>query len=253
MFFQLKFSFSFSFSLRNDAICERPQHVNEKSNSVPASIPRRKVEPRPMDMPAVVSAPIRPVLPRFARYFRTGNAPHSGQMSETDDTRIADTPLSKASDRDSLEIPLRSSGKHEQSVINNGSNTVTADESPDLSLNQHSPVVLLDSLAEDPFGSSQSRVLEDDSGSNLISSLQRLRLGGLSSYLLDLDKRTDFPTSTSATPQVSVGHDQQITTGSDADQVMRAYDTADEEWEEVTDGESSGEEQRGISRLARYM
>jgi hypothetical protein len=244
MLFQISFSFSFSFSLRNNATDKCRMSVSEEDKIETPEIMKRKVEPQTMMKdPVLVNTPARPVLSRFARYFRTADAIRSGPMSKDGDTRIADSPLAKAMDHESLEILLRSSRQREQLVKATTSETDTAAELPDPSLAQHHPVLTLDKSPEDPFDRYQSRVFEEDSGSDLVSSLQRIRLGSLSSYLLDLDKRTNVPRADSTVAHISVGQDEWLAAEEEADRSMRTCDIADEEWDGMTLRETSDEEQ----------
>ena len=139
--------------------------------------------------PAVASAPVRPVLSRFARYLQTESATRDGHQSETDSTHIADTHLAKASDRESLEILLRSSAQREKSARAMTSITEAEDELSDSSLVHHIQVASTTTLSQGPFVVRQSPVLEDDSGSDLVSSLQRIRVGGLASYFGEVERR----------------------------------------------------------------
>ena len=99
-----------------------------------------------------------------------------------------------------------------------------------------------DMLPQGPFVVRQSPVLEDDSGSDLVSSLQRIRIGGLASYFEELERRARARTEVSTTAHVSAEHDQRLSIKVEADQSVWAYDVADGEWSEVTVREGSGED-----------
>jgi hypothetical protein len=235
MFFEIKISLLFSFSLRNDNASKHHQSLgNQDQDQGHISLPivsQRTVEPRSMtEEPVVRSAPVRPVLSRFSRYSRAENATRSEHWSKTDDTPIMNTHLTKASDRESLEILLGSSEQREKPATVKAFITDMAAELSDSSLVHHSPVMSLDTLPQGPFVVRQSPVLEDDSGSDLVSSLQRIRIGGLASYFEELEKRARARTETSTTACVSGGHDQSVATGLEEDQHVRAYDMANGEW-----------------------
>jgi len=245
MFFEIKFSLFFSLSLRNTNANERHQSVvNQDQDHVTLPfVSQRAVEPGSMiKETAVASAAFRPVLSKFARFFQTESATRDGNMSENDDTHIADTHLTQASDRESLEILLRSSAQHEQPARAGASNTEAADELSDSSLVHHSPVLSTTTLRQGPFVVLQSPVLEDDSGSDLVSSLQRIRVGGLASYFEEVERRASARTVPSTTARVSGEHDQCLTAELEANQDRRAYDMADGEWSEMTVREASDEE-----------
>lgn len=245
MFFELKFSLFFSFSLRNDNTSERHQSVGNQDQdhiSLPV-VPQQTAQPESMiKEPVVASALVRPMLSRFAHYFRTESATRNGHQSGTDDTHIADTHLTKASDLESLEILLRSSAKHEQPARAMASNPDTVDELSDSSPFQQRPIVSTIMLPEGRFVVRQSPVLEDDSGSDLVSSLQRIRIGGLASYLEEVERRARTRTSALTSAHVSGEHDQCLTAEMEADQYLRAYDMSDGKWSKITVREASDEE-----------
>lgn len=247
MFFQINFSFFFSFSLRDGDTSKRHQSVgNQDQDHISQPIvSQQTVEPGLMIKKSVVaSVPVRPVLSRFARYFRAESAARSEHEpeTETDDDHVAASHLTKSSDRESLEVLLRSASQHEKPARAAASNTDTRDELSDSSLVHHSPVVSSDMLSRGPFVVRQSPVLEDDSGSDLVSSMQRIRVGGLASYFEDVERRARARTLASTTARVSGGHDHGLSIEVEADQSTWAYNVADGEWSEVTVRDASGEE-----------
>lgn len=245
MFSEIKFSFFFSFSLRNGDTSERHQSVGDQDQdrdhiSLPI-VSQRTVEPGAMiKEPVAANAPVRPVLSRLARYFRAESATQGGKGSETDDTHIADTHLGKANDRESLEILLRLSTQHEQPTRAEAFSTDTADGLSDSSLARNSPAASTTMLPQGPFVVRQSPVLEDDSGSDLVSSLQRVRIGGLASYFEELERRAYAHTLASTAAHVNV--DRCSNAGLEADQYPRAFDVAERKWSEITVREASDEE-----------
>jgi len=247
MFFEIKFSLCFSFSLSNGAATngrERhrlldDQNQDQEHISLPI-VSQRAMKPGSMTKePLVASAPAKPILSRFARYFRTGSAAHNEHQPEVDDTRIADTHLAKAGDRESLEILLRSGTPCEKPVTATAFNTDTSDELSSSSPPQQSPAAFLDMLPEGPFVVRQSPVLEEDSGSDLVSSVQRLRAGGLASYFADLEERAS---ASMPNCHVSTGHGECLTVEVEADQYLQTYDMEDGDWDEMTVREVSDEE-----------
>jgi hypothetical protein len=250
VFFEIKFSLFFSFSFRNVNGSERDQSVGNQDQTqdhitLPA-VSQQTVEPgSTIKQRVVASAPVRPVLSRFARCFWNESATSGEHEPETDNAPITDTRLAKASDRESLEILLRSSEQREQPATAKVFITDKADELSGSSLVHLSPALSLDTLPEGPFVVRQSTVLESDSGSDLVSSLQRIRIGGLASYFQELEERARARTESSTVACVSGEHDQSLATGLEDDQHVRASDLsdmADGEWSEVTVREASGEE-----------
>ncbi|KAM0700650.1 hypothetical protein Q7P35_012371 [Cladosporium inversicolor] len=244
MFFNIKFSVFFSISLGNDATSEPYRSVGGQGQdqddvSLPV-VSQLAVEPGLMiKKPVVAGAPVRPALSRFARYFRAESASQSERKSGADADHTADTHLTKASDRESLEVLLRSASQHEKPVRPTASNT---DELSDSPLVHHSPVVSPNMLPQGPFVVRQSPVLEDDSGSDLVSSLQRIRIGGLASYFEEVERHARARTLASITAHVSGEHDQCLSIEVEADRSTWAYSVADAEWSEVTVREASDEE-----------
>lgn len=276
MSFKITLSLAFSINLRKGATCERhrDQPVSSEEHMRLPTVTQPHAQPAPkVEVPVAVNTPVRPVFPRSARNSRKEIAAHNDHASKTTDTHIADTPSSKASDSESLVILLRSSAYRERQA--SATKTGTADELSDSSLDRHSPVESLDTIPEDPFVSNQSPVLEDvsgfsdssdvqhspvvsadtlpqerfkvshssvlehDSGSDLVSPLQRLSVGGLSSYFLDKERRSSMPMSSSATAHVVLEHDVE------ADQSTRGNDMDDGEWDEVKVDKTNEEELAG--------
>lgn len=236
MFFEIKFSFFFSFNVRNGNTSERHQSLGDQDQdhiSLPV-VSQDTIEPGGMIKELVAArTPVRPVLSRSTRYFQTQSTMRNGYPPETDNTHNADTHIAKANDRENLEILLHSSSP--------APSKDTADDLSDSSLVQHDPVASTTTLPEGPFVVRQSPLLEDDSGSDLVSSLQRIRIGGLASYFEELERRAHVRTLASTAPRVSVD-DHRLADGLEADQFTRAYDIADGEWSDVTVREASDEE-----------
>lgn len=154
------------------------------------------------------------------------------RRSETDNTHMTDTHLAKAKDRESLDILLRSTSP--------AHSIDTADEASDSSLDDHGPVTSAATLPEGPFVIRQSPVLEDDSGSDLVSSLQRIRVGGLASYFEEVERRAFARTLASTAAHVNM--DQCSTAELEADQYPQSFDVAGGEWSEMTVREASNGE-----------
>ena len=237
MFFEIKFSFFFSFNVRNGDTSERHQSLGDQDQdhtSRPVVL-QHAIEPGAMIRePVVTSAPVRPVLSRFACYFQTQSATRNGHQPETDNTQIAETHLAKANDRESLWILLRSTSP--------APSTGTVGELSDSSLVNHNPVASTTMLPQGPFVVRQSPLLEDDSGSDLVSSLQRIRIGGLASYFEQLKRHAHAQTLASTAARISGGDDQRLIDDLEADQSPRTYHVVDGEWSEMTLRVASDEE-----------
>ena len=232
MFFEIKFSFFFSFSRRNGDTSERHQSAIDQGQAQMSRpiVSQGTIEPGAVTKePVAASNLVRPVWSRVARYSQPESATQGEHRSETDKTRIADAHLAKINDRESLEILLRS--------ISPAPSTDKANELSDPSLVHHSPVASTTTLPRVPFVVRQSPVLEDDSGSDLVSSLQRIRVGGLASYFEELEKRALARTLASTAAQVNV--DRCSTSELEADQYSKAYDVTDGGWSEMTVREAS--------------
>lgn len=188
--FAFNFSFSFSLSLGlppKDHNSRRHQHAIADVDTGIRSLATKKyqLEAAPRINESVMASTIKPELPNSKMEV-------SPCSTETNNVQIPDTPRSKAMDRESLRILLRST-KHSkrQTVTTPPSDTDTPDQRSDSSLVQVSPIVVSRTLLDDPFTFRPTLPAgdSDDSGSDLVSSLQRLRVGGLASYFQELDER----------------------------------------------------------------
>lgn len=237
MSFSINFSFSLSFSLGREGSCER--HLNamdREGNSPLTSLPQHNIEPSSViKLPVPTKTPTRPVLPRLARYVGRESASPNKSTVENKETPIPDTLESKASGRESLKILLDSSKQQVCPNIITTPSTETSDKISNSSLVQHSSSLFVTIPSEDPFVSSQSPGYEDDSGSELVSSLQRLRLGGLSSYLKEMGRRADLSSLSSTGSLVSPEQNTHATL-EEADAVG-TNDNDSDEWEMVASGQ----------------
>jgi hypothetical protein len=241
MFFS--FSFSMSFNLGNHATSERHSIPSVKDNIRPSTVSRHNIRPaHVINAPVAASTPVRPFLPRFARYLHKEKVSPSKQVPETNETHITDTIRSRFLDRKSLKILLEASsqqGKPTTATISNGN---SANDTPNASLVQHSPVAPFSTSPVNSYISDQSSTDEDDSGSDLVSSLLCLRVGELSAYFQDLDKRFSMSSSPPSKLPASVEHDNNAAE-EEANESASTQGISDEEWEEVNAGEVQGEKQ----------
>lgn len=241
MSFKISFSFSLSFSLGTDASCERHLSASDGENNSPLiSLSRHDIEPSSViELPVPTNTPARRNSRIFARHVRKESASASKGTPESKETHIPDTIESKASDRESLQILLDSSKQQDQPTSSSTLNMDTADQLSDSSLVQHRPSMFVSIPSEDPFVSSSSPVRDDDSSSDLESSLQRLRVGGLSSYLREMGRRADLSMSTSSGALVSTEHKADAVVKEKADQSKEKHDinSDSDEWEMISSGQ----------------
>jgi hypothetical protein len=240
--FNISFSMSFTLSLGSHTTSDRHLGANVK-DKLDAVSQRNNQPARVVEAPVAVSTPVRPFLSRFARYLREEKVSPSKQVLETKETDIIDAIRSRFLDRKSLQILIEASSQQRKPGGANISYKNIANDVPDASLVLHNPVAPDSTSPVDPYVSDHSSTDEDDCGSDLVSSLLGLRVGELSTYFQDLDKR--FSTSSSPPSQLSAS----VKHSTDAAAEEEAYESAstqvmsDEEWEQVNAGEVQGEKQ----------
>jgi hypothetical protein len=241
MFFNFSFSFSMSFGLGAHTTSDRHSDASAKDNITRPASSRRSIRPaRVVDAPVGVSTPVKPSIPRFARYLRNESISPSRQALETKESHIKDTIRSRFLDHKSLKILLEASSQQEKPIDATVCVIKPANEGPDCPLVQHSPVAPVGPLPEDPFVSSQSSADGDNSGSDLVSSLLGLRVGELSAYFQKLDEWTSK--SLSEAPS-SAKHNMDPAAEEEVSQSPGTHETSDEDWEEVDVGELQGKKQ----------
>lgn len=198
--FAFNFSFSFAFSLG----LPPKDHISDDHRHAVAQAERdmqHKLGAAPLVEESMMASSIKPELPK--------SMVDVSPSTDTTDSPIANTPRSRAMDRESLRILLRST-KHSkrQTVKTPPSDANTPDQHSDSSLVQISPIVVSRTLLDDPFTFSPTLPTgDDDSGSDLVSSLQRLRVGGLASYFQELDERASVAALAVPTDDMSAQDD----------------------------------------------
>lgn len=240
MSFTFRFNFSFSLSLggppRNKDAARYRHAITEVEEGIQ---PTYIFDQQQLEAVAVTDDPELESTIKPAPSFSGACLPKSNTSSVNDisDPPIPDTPHSKAHDRESLKVLLRSCKRLESPTVQTPPfSTNTPDQRSNSPPVQISPITVSTTLLEDPFTFSPTLPVgdEDDSGSDLVSSLQRLRVGGLAAYFQELDERACRATSPSPTVRVSVQHDG----GSENGQEEEHADHVDYgEWEEVVEGE----------------
>jgi hypothetical protein len=234
MFSNFSFTFSFSISLSLGGHTTSDRHLNAnasvKDNITRPASSQRDIRPaRVVDAPAAVGPPARPSLPRFARYLRNESISPSRQVLETKESDITDTTRSRFLDRKSLKGLLDASSQREKPTGANNSIRNSANDVSHASTVHHSPVAPVGTSPGDPFVSGQSPIDEDNSGSDLVSSLLGLRVGELSAYFQELDKWASM--SLSKAPS-SAKHDMDPAAEEGVGQSPSTHETPNEDWEE---------------------
>lgn len=205
--FAFNFSFSFSLSLGTppkNHNSHRHQHaIADVERDIHTPSPKKhQLEAATLVKESVVASTVKPELPE--------SVVEVSPSTETIDVQIPDNPRSKAMDRESLRI-LLSTTEHSkrQTVTTPPSEIDTPDQHSDSSLVQISPIVVSRTLLDDPFTFSPTLPVgdNDDSGSDLVSSLQRLRVGGLASYFQKLDERASVAALASPRDHMSTEQD----------------------------------------------
>lgn len=241
MSFAFKFNFSFSLSLgdppKNNAADRHHHAITEVEEGIQ---PTYIFDQQQLEAATVTDEPELESTINPAPSFSGACLPKSSTSSVNDisDSQIPDTPHSKALDHESLKVLLRSCKRLEsRTEPSPPSSTKTPNQHPDLPPVQISPTTVATTLLEDPFTFSPTLPGgdDDDSGSDLVSSLQRLRVGGLAAYFRELDERASRAASPSPTHRVSAQHHAGLEDGQKEEHV----DHVDYgEWEEVVEGEA---------------
>jgi hypothetical protein len=179
MFFQFKWSFELSFNLGSagdDGVRKDIQVSDFRNTITPSPVSQRYPQPQRASstQPQTPPTSSRPKQRRSGRFQRTST--HTMVIDP-----IAETESAKAKDRESLKLLLRATNHTERSTRAAKHNKAMSRGSTDDSLVQSITL-------EDPFMSYSPLSLPSDSGSDLVSSLQRLRVGGLASYFEDMER-----------------------------------------------------------------
>lgn len=148
---------------------------------------------------------------------------------------MAESPAAKAKDRESLDILLRSTSDLGQPVRDDSQKKlpVSPDEHDSSSSVQPSPITFPNTL---PLRMSPGSA--SDASSDLVSSLQRLRVGGLASYFESLDKSARLQSSTSNVAGVPETHREDDDVEQTMEQTVQPGGD-DEDWEEMTAADAS--------------
>jgi len=178
--FKVSFSVAFNFGpAEGDSIHKDIQRGNCGDNMAPSLVSRRSSQPQPVSGISTPCNPARPKLHRFER-FQCTSMPMTVNNPESESA--------KAKDRDSLELLLQATSHAKDSTKFTGGDEATSSRPDDFSLVCHHPGVPSSITSEDSSASGLPVDLSFDSGSDLISSLQRLRIRGLASYFEDMER-----------------------------------------------------------------
>jgi hypothetical protein len=226
MFFQLKWSFSVAFNFGpagDDGVRKDIQVSGFRNNITPSPVSQgySQLQRASRTQPQKPSNPSRPKLHKFGRFQPTS-------MPTTVIDPIAETESAKAKDRESLKLLLQATNQAKRSAR-------AAEHNKTMSSGSIVDSLVQSITLEDPFVSDSPLSLPSDSGSDLVSSLQRLRVRGLASYFEMERTSAPRPSSSSATLMgegVEKGVFGNIVDGSDEIEKVEGYD-----WEDVEDGD----------------
>jgi hypothetical protein len=239
--FNFSFSFSMSLSLGGHTTSDRRLDASVKDNITrPASSQCNYLPARVVDAPAAVSTPVKPSLSGFAGCIQKDNVSPNKQFLETKESHITDTIRSRFLDRRSLKILLDASSQREKPIGATVNRMKPANDVSHALTVQHSPVAPVGTTPVNAFISDQSSADEDNSGSDLVSSLLGIRVGELSAYFQALDKWTSK--SLSKAPSIAK-HNMNAAAEEEVGQSPSTHEASDEDWEEVDVGEIQGKKQ----------
>lgn len=195
---------------------------------MPHLVSRRSSQPHPVSVTQdrTPCNPLRPKLHRFERFQRMSMPMMVNDLG-------AETDSARAKDRESLKLLLQATSHTERSTRSAGSDGATSSELTDSSLVQRTPSADSSIRAHDPFLSNLSLSLPSDSGSDLVSTLHRLRVKCLASYFDEMERIARLGPSPSSTALIRKGVE-----GDTFDDAARDDDNAGkvelETWEEIT-------------------
>jgi hypothetical protein len=229
MSFQLKASFSVAFNFGptgSDGVGKETQRDGREDKITHSLVSRCSSQPQPTSgiQHQTPSNPSRPKLHRFGRFQRT-------PMTANDPG--AETESAKAKDRESLKLLIQATSHTERTSRSAGGNEVMSSGSADYSLVRHVPAVSSSIAPENPSASDLPLDLPYDSGSNLVSSLQRLRIRGLASYFEKMERIAALRPPPSSAKLISEGVERDafdVFVNEDGETEVAGL----EDWEEMT-------------------
>jgi hypothetical protein len=203
MVFQFKASFSVAFNFGPADGGDIPKDIEAKGcrNTItPSPVSQRYSQPQHTSriQPQTPLKPSRPKLRRFGRFQRT-STPTTVIDPNTE------TESAKAKDRESLKLLLQATSDVAKSNRADSSNEAMLSGPADYSLVQQVPATPSSTMPGDSFVSEAPLSLPSDSGSNLVSSLQRLRVRGLASYFEQMEKNNALGLSNSSATLIRDG------------------------------------------------
>jgi hypothetical protein len=186
MSFQLKASLSVAFNFGptgGDGVRKEMQRDDREDNITPSLVPPSSSQPQPTsgNQHQTPSNPSRPKLHRFGRFQPVS-------IPTTANDPGAETESAKVKDRESLKLLIRATSHTERTSRTAGGNDAMSSGSTDYSLVPHVPAASSSIASENPAASYLPLDLPCDSGSDLVSSLQRLRIRGLASYFEKMER-----------------------------------------------------------------
>jgi hypothetical protein len=200
MVFHFKMSFSVAFSFDpagGDGVRKEIQGRDRHNTITPSSVSHRYSQPQPASViqNQAPSKPSRPRMHRFGHFQPTS-------MPTTVIDPGAETDLAKAKDRESLELLLRVTNHTERSTRAAAGNGAMSSGYTDYLFVQQKPSTPSSITSDDASVSYSPLKLPSDSGSDLVSSLQRLRVRGLAAYFEEMEKRSTLHPSRSSSTLV---------------------------------------------------
>jgi hypothetical protein len=231
MSFQLKASLSVAFNFGptgSDGVGKKIQRDGREDNIRPALVSPSSSQPQPTsDIQHQTSFnPSRPKLHRFGRFQRTA-------IPMTANDPGGETESAKAKDRESLKLLIQTTSHTERTSRSAGGNEAMSSGSADYSLVRHVPAVSSSIAPENPSASGLPLDLPYDSGSNLVSSLQRLRIRGLASYFEKMERIVALRPHPSSATLISEGVERngfEVVVKEDGETKVAEL----EDWEEMT-------------------
>lgn len=231
MSFQLKASFSVTLNFGptgGDGVRKEMQRDGREDTITPSLVSPNSSQPQPTsgNQHQTPSNPSRPKLHRFGRFQPVS-------IPTTANDPGAETESAKVKDRESLKLLIQATSHTEKTSRTAGGNEAMSSGSTDYSLVRHVPAASSSIAPENPAASDFPLDIPYDSGSDLVSSLQRLRIRGLASYFEKMERIAALRPLPSSATSISDG----VERGAFDDAVREDGETRVaelEDWEETT-------------------
>lgn len=236
--FESKVSFSVALNFDpagGDGVQKEIERDDREDDITPPLVSRCSSQPQPTSgiQHQTPPKPSRPKLHRFGRF-----QPIAMLNTITANGPGAETDSAKAKDRESLRLLIQATSLKEKTTITAGRNEAMSSGSADYSLVRHVPDASSSITPKNPVAFDLPLDFPSDSGSDLVSSLQRLRVRGLASYFEKMERVAALRSSPSSATLISGGIEMDgFDSAVKEDDETKVVEL--EDWEEMTKSDLS--------------